>query len=446
MTGQAPLIGWYGDDFTGAAAVMEVLEFSGFPSVLFLDPPNADLLARFPSARCIGIAGDARTRDPDWMRTKLPTIFAALRGTGAGIVHHKICSTLDSAPKVGSIGCAAELGLKADDTALLIVAAPRIGRWQIFGTLFAQHSGGLARLDRHPTMSRHPITPMQEADVRLHLAGQTALPIGLVDVLDLKHHPVAALAREKAKGARIVAVDLLDEATLLAAGGLLHAEAAMGQIFVLGSQGVEDAFVAAAISGGHRPPAPRPARPVDRIAIASGSCSPETALQIAKAEAQGFAILHVDAAQAVDPRTWAGICATVENEATEILARGQSVIIASARGPDDPSIAITRNAQARAALTASAAAEMLGTGFGSIMGRLRDKGAARRFAVAGGDTSSFATRAFGALALTAQAAIAPAVPLLHAHFSKDAAPCDWIVKGGQMGQEDLFLRMRDGVA
>ena len=66
--------------------------------------------------------------------------------------------------------------------------------------------------------------------------------------------------------------------------------------------------------------------------------------------------------------------------------------------------------------------------------------------MAGGDTSSFATRAFGAVALTAEAAIAPAVPLLHAHFSKDTAPCDWIVKGGQMGHENLFPLMRDGLA
>jgi hypothetical protein len=35
-------------------------------------------------------------------------------------------------------------------------------------------------------MSRHPVTPMDEADIRLHLAKQTSLPVELVDWLKLK--------------------------------------------------------------------------------------------------------------------------------------------------------------------------------------------------------------------------------------------------------------------
>ena len=41
------LVAWYGDDFTGSAAVMEVLTFAGLPSVLFLDLPTPEQLARF---------------------------------------------------------------------------------------------------------------------------------------------------------------------------------------------------------------------------------------------------------------------------------------------------------------------------------------------------------------------------------------------------------------
>ena len=37
---EGPLVAWYGDDFTGSAAVMEVLTFAGLPSVLFLEPPT----------------------------------------------------------------------------------------------------------------------------------------------------------------------------------------------------------------------------------------------------------------------------------------------------------------------------------------------------------------------------------------------------------------------
>ncbi len=101
----------------------------------------------------------------------------------------------------------------------MILAAPMIGRWQAFGNLFARSPDGIARLDRHPTMRVHPVTPMDEGDVRLHLARQTALPVGLVDLVALKAGQGAArLADEVAQGARIVALDVVDDETLAAAG------------------------------------------------------------------------------------------------------------------------------------------------------------------------------------------------------------------------------------
>ena len=57
----APWVAWLGDDFTGSAAVMEVLQFAGLPSVLFTDIPSADLAARFAGCRGVGIATTARS-------------------------------------------------------------------------------------------------------------------------------------------------------------------------------------------------------------------------------------------------------------------------------------------------------------------------------------------------------------------------------------------------
>ena len=69
----------------------------------------------------------------------------------------------------------------------LAVGLPLLGRYVAFGNLFAL--SGLDtepfRLDRHPTMSRHPVTPMNESDLRVILTGQTALPVELLDVLKL---------------------------------------------------------------------------------------------------------------------------------------------------------------------------------------------------------------------------------------------------------------------
>lgn len=446
MTGPAlpdgPLVAWYGDDFTGAAAVMEVLEFSGFPSVLFLGPPDAALLARFAGRRGIGIASDARTRSPAWMTEHLPPALAALRATGAPVVHYKLCSTFDSAPHIGSVGRAAELGI--GDWAPLLVAAPRIGRWQAFGTLFARHAGGVARLDRHPTMAHHPVTPMDEADVRRHLARQTALPVGLIDLTQMETGAAAAaLAREKAAGARIVALDVVDAATLRVAGDLIWAEALRDQVFVLGSQGVEDALIAAWSAAGHRVPPPRPTgAAIGPTAIVSGSCAPETDRQIAAAEAAGFACLRLDLRRAADPAAVRSLADQMERTALAALARGQSVVVFTARGPADPAIAPTREV-----IAASGRPDLMGQTLGALLHRLHLCAGVRRLGVAGGDTSGAVMGALDIVALTAQAEIVPAVPLLLGHAPDDGAPpVELVLKGGQMGPDDLFAMLRDGTA
>lgn len=104
---EGPLVAWYGDDYTGASAVMEVLTFAGLPAVLFFDCPTPEQLETFAGYRGIGIAGIARSRSPQWMDENLPRVFGALAGIGAPINHYKVCSTLDSSPAIGSIGRAA---------------------------------------------------------------------------------------------------------------------------------------------------------------------------------------------------------------------------------------------------------------------------------------------------------------------------------------------------
>ena len=417
-----PVLAFYGDDFTGSGAVMEVLSFAGLPTVLLLEPPTAELVARFPGARAIGLAGDARTRSPGWMRVELPAIFAGLRALGAPILHYKVCSTLDSAPHVGSIGAAAEIGLADGGIAPLLVAAPRIGRWQAFGTLFARASDGIHRLDRHPTMAVHPVTPMNEADVRRHLARQTALGLGLIDLVDLEAGRGAArLAEERARGTRIVALDVIDDETLAAAGALIWGERPG---FVIGSQGVEYALVAAWRAAGLLPAAeaPKPLASVERLAVVSGSCSPVTAAQIAHAEAAGFDI--IDVAASVPDWTAAA------DASLAALAGGRSPLVATARGMSDPGVA-------------DGAA--LGAGLGRLLARLVREAGLARVVVAGGDTSSHAARALGLVALTAQAPVAPGAGLLRGH-RREGGTVEIVLKGGQMGPPDFFVRLRDGQA
>jgi uncharacterized protein YgbK (DUF1537 family) len=302
------LLSFYGDDYTGSAAVMEVMTFAGLPTVLFLDVPTQAQRARFAGYRAIGIAGVARSKPPAWMEENLPRFYRALAETGAPLAHYKVCSTFDSAPHVGSIGKAIDLGAEilGGAWAPLLVAAPELGRWQVFGQLFAVANGVPYRIDRHPSMARHPVTPMDEADVRLHLGRQTRRAIGLVDVLALQRGAAAdALAGARAAGAAIVAVDGLDEQTLAAAGRLIWENRAAAP-FVVGSQGIQYALIAywRAVGLLARDVAVPRAKARDRIAVVSGSCSPVTAAQIAHAEAHGFAAIRLDATRAVSENAW----------------------------------------------------------------------------------------------------------------------------------------------
>ncbi len=443
-----PLVAWYGDDFTGASAVMEVLTFAGFPAVLFFEAPDAARLARFGDLRAVGIAGDARTRDPAWMEANLPPIYAALRATGAPVTHYKVCSTFDSAPEIGSIGKAADIGLAAGGWAPLLVGAPEIGRWQAFGNLFAIAGGTVHRLDRHPTMSVHPVTPMDEADVRRHLARQTARGIGLVDLLALKAgRGAAALAAERSAGHSIVALDVIDAETLAAAGALIWAEAERAPLFAIGSQGVEYALVAAWRAAGLAPretPAPAVAL-VERLAIVSGSCSPITAGQIAHAEADGFAVVPLDPCAATDAAAWDRAKGEATNRALALLGEGRDPIVCTARGPDDAAIPAFRNAVARSGIKPGEANQRIGEGLGEILDAIVRQARLERAAIAGGDTSSAAARALSIYAVTAAAPLSPGAALLKAHGDDPATDgLEIALKGGQMGSPDFFSRMRAG--
>ena len=126
----------------------------------------------------------------------------------------------------------------------VLVAAPPMRRYQAFGNLFAAGPGGVSRLDRHPVMARHPVTPMDEADVPRHLARQTERKIGLVTLEDLASPEAAEAARAAnvAAGAAVMALDCIDAASLAACGRLIW-EARGPHQFAVGSQGVEYALV-----------------------------------------------------------------------------------------------------------------------------------------------------------------------------------------------------------
>ncbi|MGH6799581.1 MAG: four-carbon acid sugar kinase family protein [Roseiarcus sp.] len=450
------LLAFYGDDFTGSSAVMEVMTFAGLPAVMFVETPTDAQLQRFSNYRAIGIASVARAQPPGWMDAHLPGAFRALADLGAPVSHYKICSTLDSSPTTGSIGRAIDIGVPifseapgAANWRPLVVAAPAIGRYQAFGNLFAVYQDRIFRLDRHPVMQRHPVTPMDEADVGLLVGRQTARPIGLVDFVAMKSG--AGLERfdaELAQGRSIVSLDVVDDETLQWVGGLIWNRRGRG-VFAIGSQGVEYALVAHWRAEGmlQRPVNPEPASKLSQTIAVSGSISAVTAAQTDWAAANGFDLIRLDALASFDDRLWnAEIDSTVQS-ALASLAVGRSPLVATARGPNDGAVARFREKLSTSGVDSIEVNGRIGSGLGEVLRRVMRSARIKRGAVSGGDTSGFAMRAVGAYALEAIAPIAPGAPLCRV-FSTDPETDGFQItlKGGQMGEVDFFGSVRAGCA
>ncbi|MDZ5456710.1 3-oxo-isoapionate kinase OiaK [Azohydromonas lata] len=447
---QGLLLAYYGDDFTGSTDAMEAMTAAGVPTVLFLQPPTPAMLQRFPHVRCVGLAGSSRGRSPQWMEQHLPQAFESLAGLGAPVLHYKVCSTFDSSPAIGSIGRAIDLGQRCmpGRWVPMVVGAPRLKRYQAFGNLFAAADGAAWRLDRHPTMSRHPVTPMGEADLRRHLAAQTARRIELIDLVQLKAGEGTARVLELC-GDDVPAVflDVVDEQTLQEAGRLVWEQRGDG-VFTASSSGLQYALAAHWRSLGWLPataPGLPTAEPVSTIAAVSGSCSPVTAAQIRWARANGFlterlhlpAVLHSDTAQAEVER-----CV---RSATAALRAGTSALVYSAEGPDDPAVTGFDALAAEAGLDRPTAARRVGEGLAQVMRRLLDSVELRRVVVAGGDSSGEVASALDIAALSVVAGMAPGAPLCRAWSANPRRDgLEIVLKGGQIGAQAFFGAVRAG--
>ncbi len=412
-------LAYYADDFTGATDALESLARAGLRTRLFLDVPSA---AQCEGLDAIGVAGLARSLAPAAMEAILRPAFAAMRELRPRHVHYKVCSTFDSSPTVGCIGRAIEVGAEVFHAPLvpLLVAAPALGRYCAFGNLFARYgigsAGAIHRLDRHPSVSKHPVTPMTEADLRAHLALQTSLPVGLLDATDLERGPAesaAALQKLAGMGHRVVLFDALNSAHLLRVGGLIDGLADALPLYSVGSSGVGAALTAHWGSPVVSFPALAPS--ATPLLVVSGSCSPVTGGQIAWARAHGFAGVAID----IHADDFSSSLAPIN----AALRAGQSVVAYTSLGH----------------AKSHAPAARLGTMLGQLAREAITATGIRRLVIAGGDTSSYAGRALGIESLEMLSPVVPGAPLCRAHApGSPAEGMEIVFKGGQVGASDFF--------
>lgn len=434
------LLAFYGDDFTGSTDALEFMTRAGAKTALFIEPPTAEQLKKYPGLNAFGVAGKTRAMAPADMEQTLLPAFEQLKRTGARHVHYKVCSTFDSSPATGSIGKALDTGVAVfkNRCVPLLVAAPVLGRYCVFGNLFARmgigSNGKIYRLDRHPSMSKHPVTPAGESDLRLHLSKQTAKRTGLIDILqvsggkEMLRHEWAQVVEQ---GFDVALFDALYQEQLPAIGELIDEQANAGTLFSVGSSGIEmalgqywnDTNVLQPVAEWEHPGKAEP------LLVVAGSCSPVTAGQIMYAKAKGFEEILIDAPAVCDndgQSVKAGI-----DKAVALLNKGKHVIVHTGGAGRQQAIHLP--------------ADRLGAALGLIACKAASETALIRIVIAGGDTSSYAARAMGIEAVEMIAPLVPGAPLCKA--TAPGSPVNGLdvnFKGGQVGGENYFEVLVNG--
>lgn len=406
-------VAFYGDDFTGSVDALLQFARHGWTGRLFTTLPDAATLRRSADeVDVVGVAGISRSLGPEAMAAELRPVFAAFAALSPRVVQYKACSTADSAPGVGSLGRVVELGREVfgDRPVPMLFAQPDFGRYTLFGQHFAAERGVVYRLDRQPTMSTHPTTPMTEADLAIHIGRQTALPVGSVPLVAFDE--LATRLRDAHEAA--VVLDALTDEHLAAVGAALSELPT--PVFTIGSGGLSHGIAAAEPGSAPTPPSSTPAS--GPVLVVSGSRSAQTRRQANAAATAGWKVGPLP----LEGDALAGAIA----DAVDTLRSGVGVVLTS----DD--------ADTKTVSTDPVLERIAGAAASVICAAVREK-ATRRVIVCGGDTSSRVVRLLGVESLSIAANPWGNVVLLRAHAAEPAIDgLELLLKGGQVGAETLF--------
>jgi uncharacterized protein YgbK (DUF1537 family) len=448
------LLAFYGDDFTGAAENMAQYHRHGLKTFMFLDLPGAEeFAAKAREYDVVGIAGIARSLGPDAMRREVGPAFQLFRDSGLRFVQYKLCSTFDSSRTVGNLGVVVDLARETFPGCFLPVfaAMPEFGRYTAFGQHFARFGEAVFRLDRHPSMSRHPTIPMTEADLGRILEEQGAPACGLVDIRALAGgvaEVVRSVARERARAPGPIVFDgLADDDCPLVAEAIWRSAGAAPAV-VLSAQGFAYGF------GRFRMKRPASQAPpiealsaVDKLLVVSGSAASVTARQIDVFARAGAATARLKASQALDPAGAPAALDAAAEAASRALGEGRSACLYTALGPEDEDTPAVREAAARMGLDHAEVARRIGSALGDAALRLVERHGLSRVVLAGGDSSSYALQSLAPQGLAvASGDYATSAHVFRLSGSGATDGLEITLKGGQVGDDGFFVTLRDGRA
>ena len=439
---------FYGDDFTGASDNAAQYARHGLRTRLFFTLPTQQVLEQ-AALECdvIGVAGTARSLNVQGMTQELLPVLQAFAKLCVPLFQYKCCSTFDSSLVTGSLGHAIELMRQVWPTCFVPVhaAAPEFGRYTVFGHHFARAGQQIYRLDQHPVMSVHPVTPMHESKLSAVLREQGFSVEREADLRELDNSALdtSSLA-DKLNTHDSVVFDGYTQQHVVTTAAVLHHISQRRQVCAMAAQGLahgwgqywrDNALTA------DEPPLQQLSA-TDRLLVLSGSCSALSAQQIAHARQSGFLCLRLTPELLFDEHH-AGLDLVID-QVLIALKNSQSVVVFTAEGPEDSHTHSLREWTRE--WPAGQLAQRIGLVFARMAGEVFRQTSLTRLVVAGGDSSSFTMRALGAQALQCIAS----------HFAQNAHFASLVsedvhthgkevlLKGGQVGAEDLYTLALNG--
>jgi len=384
------VLGCIADDFTGATDLAGLLARSGVRVSLRMAIPDApptdtapfEVIALKSRTAPVGDAVAETTKALEW-----------LRAAGAERFFWKYCSTFDSTAE-GNIGPVAEALMAAlgTDQTIYCPAFPENGRSIFMGNLFV----GQQPLAESP-MKDHPLTPMRDSNLMRLLEPQVTKPVGLADRLTVAQGANALQERLhslRAEGVAHVVIDAVADADLTTI-----ATACRDMPLITGGSAVAMPLPGLYIQDGNlsadAPGIVPPSLP-DTAIILSGSCSAMTRAQVAAYIETGAPTLRLDPLHLAehgveDALAWLG--AQDLGKAPLIYASAEAADVKAAQDQ----LGVAKAGEVVEAALAACATASLALG-------------ARRFVVAGGETSGAVTQALEIDRLDIGTEIAPGVP------------------------------------
>jgi uncharacterized protein YgbK (DUF1537 family) len=182
--------------------------------------------------------------------------------------------------------------------------------------------------------------------------------------------------------------------------------------------------------------------------VLSGSCSPVTQKQIEYALENGFSEIELTS-KAIESQYQEGIIKDISNQIINHLKNGQSIILHTSLGINDPRIKATEQRLKTMGIAATDIQKQCSKIFGRVIGQITKEvlkaKKIKRILFAGGDTSSYAASELGILALEMIAPLAPGAPLCKAISDDDLVNgLELNFKGGQVGTPDYFIKVLKG--